>query len=125
MVSWRNPDDSMAHNTWDDYIEQAAIKAIAVTREITQADTINALGFCVGGTILGTALAVLAARGEKPVASATFLTTFLDFSDTGVLDLFIDEAFVKFREMQLGQGGLLKGQELASTFSFLRPKDLV
>ena len=125
VVSWRNPDESMAHKTWDDYIEQAAIKAIAVTREITQADTINALGFCVGGTILGTALAVLAARGEKPVASATFLTTFLDFSDTGVLDLFIDEAFVKFREMQLGQGGLLKGQELASTFSFLRPNELV
>jgi poly(3-hydroxyalkanoate) synthetase len=63
----------------------------------------------VGGTILGTALAVLAGRGEKPVAAATFLTTFLDFSDTGVLDVFIDEAFVKFREMQLGQGGILKG----------------
>ena len=125
VVSWRNPDESMAQKTWDDYIEQAAIKAIAVTQDITQAETINALGFCVGGTILGTALAVLAARGEKPVASATFLTTFLDFSDTGVLDLFIDEAFVKFREMQLGQGGLLKGQELASTFSFLRPNELV
>ena len=125
VVSWRNPDESMAQKTWDDYIEQAAIKAIAVTREITQVETINALGFCVGGTILGTALAVLAARGEKPVASATFLTTLLDFSDTGVLDIFIDEAFVKFREMQMGQGGLLKGQELASTFSFLRPNELV
>ena len=125
VVSWRNPDESMAQKTWDDYIEQAAIKAIAVTREITNAETINALGFCVGGTILGTALSVLAAWGEKPVASATLLTTFLDFSDTGVLDLFIDEAFVKFREMQLGQGGLLKGQELASTFSFLRPNELV
>ncbi|WP_332775511.1 class I poly(R)-hydroxyalkanoic acid synthase [Polaromonas sp.] len=129
VVSWRNPDDSMAGVTWDDYIEQAAIRAIEVTQEITGQDKkggqINALGFCVGGTILGTALAVLAARGDKPVASATLLTTFLDFSDTGVLDLFIDDAFVKFREMQLGQGGLLKGQELASTFSFLRPNDLV
>ncbi|MGH6625957.1 MAG: class I poly(R)-hydroxyalkanoic acid synthase [Burkholderiaceae bacterium] len=125
VVSWRNPDESLADKSWDDYIEHAAIKAIAITQEITRVDTINALGFCVGGTILGTALAVLAARGEKPVASATFLTTFLDFSDTGVLDLFIDEAFVKFREMQLGQVGLLKGQELASTFSFLRPNDLV
>ena len=125
VLSWRNADESMAQKTWDDYIEHAAIKAIAVTRDITQAETINALGFCVGGTILGTALAVLAGRGEKPVASATLLTTFLDFTDTGVLDLFIDEAFVKFREMQLGQGGLLKGQELASTFSFLRPNELV
>ena len=87
---------------------------------------INALGFCVGGTMLGTALAVLAARGEKPVASRRPCSPRSSTSrDTGMLDLFIDEAFVKFREMQLGQGGLLKGQELASTFSFLRPNDLV
>ena len=125
VVSWRNPDESLAQTTWDDYIENAAIKAIDVVQDITGAKQINALGFCVGGTIVGTALAVLAARGQKPVASATFLTTFLDFSDTGVLDLFIDEAFVKFREMQLGKGGILKGQDLATTFSFLRPNDLV
>ncbi len=125
VVSWRNPDESLGSKTWDDYIEDAAIKAIATVQDITGAQQINALGFCVGGTILGTALAVLAARGEKPVASATFLTTLLDFSDTGILDVFIDEAFVKFREMQMGQGGLLKGQELATTFSFLRPNDLV
>ena len=125
VLSWRNPDDSMAHVSWDDYIEQAAIKAISVVQEISGADKINTLGFCVGGTILGTALAVLAARGEKPAASATFLTTLLDFSDTGILDLFIDENFIKYREMQMGKGGILKGQELASTFSFLRPNDLV
>ena len=125
VVSWRNPDTSLAHKTWDDYIEGAIIKAIGVVQEITGAPTINALGFCVGGTMLGTALAVLAARGEKPVASATLLTTFLDFTDTGILDVFIDEAFVKYREQELGKGGLMKGQDLASTFSFLRPNDLV
>ncbi|WP_180683314.1 PHA/PHB synthase family protein [Tepidicella baoligensis] len=125
VMSWRNPDASCAHKTWDDYIEDGVIRAITVTREITGAEDINALGFCVGGTMLGTALAVLAARGEKPVHSATFLTTFLDFSDTGVLDVFIDEAFVKFREMQFAHGGLLPGRELATTFSFLRPNDLV
>jgi polyhydroxyalkanoate synthase len=125
VISWCNADESLKDKTWDDYVSDGPIKAIEVMQEITGAKQVNALGFCVGGTILGTALAVLAARGEKPVASATLLTTFLDFSDTGVLDLFIDEAFVKFREMQLGQGGILKGQELASTFSFLRPNDLV
>ncbi len=133
VVSWRNPDESMAEKTWDDYIEHAAITAIHTVQAITKAKQINALGFCVGGTILATALAVLAARGRTrkgaseplPVASATLLTTFLDFSDTGVLDVFITEEFVKYREMQLSQGGLLKGQELASTFSFLRPNDLV
>ena len=125
VVSWRNVDASLEAKTWDDYIEDAALKAISVVQEISGARQINALGFCVGGTILGTALAVAAARGDKPVACATLLTTFLDFSETGVLDLFIDESFVKYREMQMGKGGLLKGQELASTFSFLRPNDLV
>lgn len=125
VVSWRNPDESMAGKTWDDYIEHAAIKAIDVVQEITGAKTLNALGFCVGGTILGTALSVLAARGKNPVASATLLTSFLDFTDTGILDIFIDETSVKYREAEMGQGGLLKGQDLASTFSFLRPNDLV
>jgi len=125
VVSWRNPDASLATMTWDNYIEDAVIKAIDVTREIGGTKTINALGFCVGGTMLSTALAVLAARGEKPVDSATFLTTLLDFTDTGILDVFIDEAFVQFREKEMGKGGLMKGQDLASTFSFLRPNDLV
>ena len=128
VLSWRNPDLSMVDKTWDDYIEHAAIKAITTVQEITGAKTINALGFCVGGTILTTALAVLAARKQKPVASLTLLTTLLDFSDTGVLDIFIDEAFVQKREKELSSPScpaLLKGQELASTFSFLRPNDLV
>ncbi|XXQ54599.1 class I poly(R)-hydroxyalkanoic acid synthase [Xenophilus aerolatus] len=129
VVSWRNPDESMDQVTWDDYIEKGAIQAIQAVREITGQDRkggqINTLGFCVGGTILGTALAVLAARGEHPAASVTFLTTLLRFQDTGILDIFIDENFVRFREMQMGKGGLLPGGDLASTFSFLRPNDLV
>ena len=125
VVSWRNPDMSLADKTWDHYIEDAVLTAIATVQQITGAPQINALGFCVGGTMLANALAVLAARGEEPVASATFLTTLINFSDTGILDVFIDESFVRLREMQMGQGGLMKGQELASTFSFLRPNDLV
>ncbi len=125
VLSWRNPDESMKDKTWDNYVGDGAIRAIEVVQAITGADKVNALGFCVGGTILGTALSVLAARGEKPVASMTLLTTLLDFTHTGVLDVFIDEHFVKYREMQMGKGGLLKGQELSSTFSFLRPNELV
>ena len=130
VVSWRNADDSMAQFTWDQYIDDAAIRAIGLVQEITGTSKINTLGFCVGGTILATALSVLAARGEKPAASMTLLTTLLDFSNTGVLDLFIDEGMVQMREMTLGPnspngGSLLKGQELATTFSFLRPNDLV
>jgi len=125
VVSWRNPDESMTSKTWDDYIEHAAIKSIAVVQDITRAKTINTLGFCVGGTILATALSVLAGRGDKPAASLTLLTSLLDFTDTGILDIFIDEQSVAYREQEMGSDGLLKGQDLASTFSFLRPNDLV
>ena len=130
VVSWKNAGDDIAQRTWDDYIEQAVIRAIGLVREITGQAQINTLGFCIGGTLLATALAVLAARGERPAASMTLLTSFLDFSDTGILDIFIDESAVRLREMSLGAespggGNLLKGQELATTFSFLRPNDLV
>lgn len=130
VVSWRNPDAECVHWTWDDYIGRAAIKAIEVVREIAGTETINTLGFCVGGTILATALAVLAARGQQPAESITLLTTLIDFSSNGVLDLFVDESSVRVREMTLGEQavngpGLLHGQELATTFSFLRPNDLV
>jgi polyhydroxyalkanoate synthase len=130
VVSWRNPDESMKTKTWDDYIQDGAIKAIEVVQQIGGTKTINTLGFCVGGTILATALAVLAARGQQPAQSVTLLTTLLDFQDTGILDIFVDEASVQLREMTIGEQaptgpGLLKGKELATTFSFLRPNDLV
>ena len=130
VVSWRNADESMVDTTWDDYIENGAIRAIRTVQSLVGAETINTLGFCVGGTILSTALAVLAARGEQPAHSVTLLTTLLDFQSTGILDIFIDEASVQLREMTIGPQapggpGLLKGKELATTFSFLRPNDLV
>jgi polyhydroxyalkanoate synthase len=130
VMSWRNPDESLAAKTWDDYIEHGVIQAIRVVQEIGGSETIDTLGFCIGGTLVSTALGVLAARGEQPASSITLLTTLLEFSNTGVLDLFIDEAAVKMREMTIGEQapngpGLLKGQELATTFSFLRPNDLV
>ena len=157
VVSWRNPDESLSGATWDDYIENGVLKAVSTVQDICAARQINVLGFCVGGTMLTTAMAVLTARHNRehgqpavkptrsrsaaaktaskttvkteatpfPVASMTLLTTLLDFSDTGILDIFIDENMVRLREMQMGKGGLMKGQDMASTFSFLRPNDLV
>ncbi|MDR1969033.1 MAG: class I poly(R)-hydroxyalkanoic acid synthase [Burkholderiaceae bacterium] len=125
ITSWRNPDHSLSKKTWDDYMEDAVIRAIHAVQDITGAKQISALGFCVGGTMLTSALAVLAARGQKPVSAVTLLTALVDFSDTGILDVFIDENIVRFREVQMGQGGLMSGHDLASTFSFLRPNDLV
>jgi len=125
MVSWRNPDRSLGNTRWDDYVETGAIKAIEVVREISGQDKTHVFGFCVGGTIAATALAVLAARGQQPAASLSLLTTLLDFQDTGVLEVFVDEAQVALREQTLGTGGLMPGRDLATTFSALRPNDLV
>ena len=125
LMSWRNPDESLGQTTWDNYIEDAALKAIRVAQEISGQEQINALGFCVGGTILSTALAILFGRGEKPVASLTLLTALLDFSDTGIIEVYIDEMQVKLREQAIGQGGLMPGRDFASAFSSLRPNDLV
>ncbi|HYD95505.1 MAG TPA: class I poly(R)-hydroxyalkanoic acid synthase [Noviherbaspirillum sp.] len=125
LVSWCNPDASLGHLTWDDYILNGAIKAINVVQEISGEEQINALGFCVGGTIIAAALALLYGRGENPVAGLTLLTTLIDFSDTGVIDVFIDEAQVAMREQAIGKGGLMPGRDFASTFSSLRPNDLV
>ena len=125
LVSWRNPREEQGHLTWDDYLEQGPIAALRVVREMTKVKQVNALGFCVGGTILTSALAVLKARGEDPVASLTLLTTLLDFSDTGEIGLFIDENGLLARESTIGKGGLLPARDLQSTFSFLRANDLV
>ncbi len=125
MVSWRNVTEELGHLGWDDYIEKGVLQALEAARAVSGADKVNALGFCVGGTMLGAALAVMAARGEDEVESATFLASMLDFSDTGEIGLFIDEASVAAREAAIGSGGIMPGRELAFVFSSLRANDLV
>lgn len=129
LVSWRNPlpsdTDGADTATWDDYLQEGVLRALDVAAEITGQDQVNALGFCVGGTLLASALALARARGQDPVSALTLLTTLLDFRDTGVLDVFVDESHVQMRERQLGHGGLMSARELATTFSFLRPNELV
>lgn len=125
VVSWRNMPDSMGTATWDDYVQRGVMKALDVARDIGGCGKINALGFCVGGTLLGSALAVRRAQGNDHVASLTLLATMLDFSDTGELSVFVDESYVLKRELDFAQGGLLPGRELALTFASLRANDLI
>lgn len=125
MVSWRNPGRDLGKLSWDDYVEQGAIRALDVVAEISGQDKAHVFGFCVGGTIAASALAVLAARGRQPAASLSLLTTLLDFSETGVLEVFVDDTQVALREQTLANGGLMPGRDLATTFSALRPNDLV
>jgi polyhydroxyalkanoate synthase len=125
LVSWKNPTEPNTHHTWSTYVEDGIIKAIDVARSITKQKTVNAMGFCVGGTLLCTALSVLAARGEKWVESLTLLTTLLDFTDAGMLGVFVDETQVAIREQTIGEAGIMPGKELSGAFSSLRPNDLV
>ena len=129
VVSWRNvgPADGplVTGLGWDDYLELGIFSALRVAREITGADRVNALGFCVGGTLLAAALAVQAAKGEHAVESVTYFATMLDFSAPGQLGVFIDEKAVAARETAIGGGGILPGADLASAFNALRANDLI
>src|SRR6516162_5668294 len=98
MVSWRNIGADQGHLTWDDYLELGIMRAIDVALSVTGPDKVNALGFCVGGTMLGCAAAILAARGERKIQSLTLLATMLDFTESGEIGLLIDEASVASRE---------------------------
>ena len=124
LVSWRNPHEAEGHLGWDDFLAQP-LEACRIAAEICKTEQVNALGFCIGGTLLAAALAVARARGENPVHALTLLTTPLDFEDAGELGCFIDEQSVAAREASIGEGGLMRGAELATAFASLRANDLI
>jgi len=125
LVSWRNIGPEQGRFGWDDYLEQGVMQAIDVALAISGADRVNTLGFCVGGTLLASTLAVMTAKHEDKVASMTLLTTMLDFADTGELGLLLTEQSVAARELAIGQGGVQRGRELAQVFAALRANDLI
>ena len=125
IVSWRNIPAELGHLRWDDYIEQGVLAPLMAIKTICGADKVNALGFCVGGTLLSCALAVMAARNEESVASLTLLATLLDFSEPGEISVFIDREFVERSEQEVGESGAMSGSKLASTFAALRANDLI
>jgi polyhydroxyalkanoate synthase len=124
MVSWRNVQKEHEHVTWDDYIRDL-LEALGEVQRIAGVKDINVLGFCIGGTLVASALAVLEKKGKDPAVSLTLLTTLLDFTEVGEIRVYIDKAFVAKREKQLEKGGLVPGGELAGAFSSLRANDLV
>ncbi len=125
VVSWVNPDERLKHKSFEDYMTEGALAAThAVMRETGQ-DKINVLGYCVGGTLLATTLAYLAARGEDLYNSATFLAAQVDFTSAGDLLLFIDDTQLKALEEMMAERGYLDGARMAAVFNLLRPKDLI
>ena len=125
IVSWRNIPPELGQLGWDDYIEKGVFAPLDAIKAISGADKVNALGFCVGGTLLSCALAVKAARSENLVTSLTLLATMLDFSETGDISVYIDRDFVERSEQDFREPGLMPGSRLASTFATLRANDLI
>jgi polyhydroxyalkanoate synthase len=125
MISWRNIPPAEGRRTWDDYLEQGVIAAIGEAKAIAGTATVNALGFCVGGALLACALAVLAARRDHTVESATFLTTMLDYADPGEIGVYVSREFLAAREHALMAGERVHGSELAGAFASLRANELV
>ncbi|MBI2316981.1 MAG: class I poly(R)-hydroxyalkanoic acid synthase [Betaproteobacteria bacterium] len=125
MVSWRNILAEQGHFTWDDYLGVGIIKALEVAREVSAIERLNAIGYCVGGTMLAAVLAILQAKGKDWIESVAYFTALHDFSAAGDLLLFIDEASVAAREHSIGRGGVMPGRELDFVFSVLRANDLV
>jgi polyhydroxyalkanoate synthase len=125
LVSWRSATPAMDRLGWHDYLRSGVSQAITVTLELSGADQLNALGFCIGGTLLACAAALEQAQGQERLASLTLLTTMLDFVDTGELGLLVSEQSVAAREQAIGTRGVLQGSELALTFSSLRANDLI
>lgn len=125
VVSWRNPDPSYRDVGLGDYVENGFLKAIEVTKAITGEDKVNAVGYCIAGTTLSLALALMEKRKDKSVNSATFFTTLTDFSDQGEVGVFLDDDFVDGIEAETGEKGILDSFFMSRTFSFLRSNDLI
>lgn len=125
LISWVNADQSHAGVSWDDYVDRGIIEALSQVRSQSGQNKVNAVSWCVGGTLLASTLGVLQKRRKNWVASATFLTTLLDFSDPGQLGVFLDPEEVEKREAALRKEGIFSGKSLALGFNMLRSNDLI
>ena len=126
IASWVNPDAKLALKTFEDYMIEGVYAALDAVELATGEKEVNAVGYCIGGTLLACALAHMAARGDTRITSATFLVAQMDFTEAGELKVFIDEEQIADIERQMHQeGGYLKGSTMASTFNMLRSNDLI
>jgi polyhydroxyalkanoate synthase len=125
IMSWVNPDEKLAHKSFEDYVLDGSMAAINAVEQATGEKEINLAAYCLGGTLLMTTLAYMAAKKDKRAASATFFTTMLDFSEPGELGVFLDEGVVTGLEKKMAERGYLEGSEMATTFNMLRANDLI
>ncbi|MBL8658701.1 MAG: class I poly(R)-hydroxyalkanoic acid synthase [Rhodospirillales bacterium] len=125
VISWINPEAEHSDKNFDDYLLDGPMAALDAIERATGEREVNALGYCIGGTLLACTLAHMAARDDRRVASATFFTTMLDFAEPGELGVFIDEAQIAMVEKHMEKKGFLDGSQMAQVFSMLRENDLI
>ena len=126
VASWVNPDARLALKTFEDYMTQGVYAALDAVEQATGENEVNAVGYCIGGTLLACSLAHMAQRKDGRIKSATFLVTQVDFTEAGELKVFIDEEQIADIEKQMHEkGGYLKGSTMATTFNMLRSNDLI
>ncbi len=123
MISWRDIPKQLSHLGWDDYVSMGVNAGIETVLGLTASNKLHALGFCVGGTLLASALASVVET--KKIASLTLLASLLDFEDTGEISVYIDEHYVRQCESQYANRGIVPGTQLASAFASLRARDLI
>lgn len=125
VISWVNPNEALAEKTFEDYMFDGPYAAIDAIEAATGEKSINAIGYCLGGTLLSATLARMAAKRENRIKSATFFTTMVDFEEAGELSVFIDEEQLRALENRMSKRGFLEGREMATTFNMLRANDLI
>jgi polyhydroxyalkanoate synthase len=125
MVSWVNPDERLANAGFEDYMKDGVFAALDAIKKATGESDVNAIGYCLGGTLLGTTLAWMAKRGDERIRSATFFVSMMDFQEAGELGVFIDEEQLKSLEDKMKETGFLDGSDMATTFNMLRANDLI
>ena len=125
IVSWVNPDEKLAEKNFEDYMKEGILDALTAIEAATGERAINAIGYCLGGTLLSSTLAWMAAQGDDRIKSATFFVTLMDFRESGELNVFIDEEQIKALEDKMNKRGFLEGSEMATTFNMLRANDLI
>ena len=125
VISWVNPDAQLADAGFERYLTDGTLAAVQAVADATGEPDLNIVGYCLGGTLTAATLGYMAAKKDKRVASATFMTSLIDFRETGELEVFIDEDQVSSLERKMNERGYLEGSEMATTFNMLRANDLI
>jgi polyhydroxyalkanoate synthase subunit PhaC len=130
-ISWANPDETFADINFDDYMSMGLFDALRAIARVTGEDKVNVVGYCIGGTLLASALAYLKAADKKltqglpEIASATYFVALTDFTDPGDVGVFIDETQIAVLEAKMAQKGYLPARDMNTTFNLLRANDLI